>query len=161
MRNLLWIVLAAVVLIGGYMLFTGKSVEEMTETVTGEEGMEAPEALEDAAEAAGDAVDTATDTVADAVDDAAEATGDAADAATDAASDAVETATDAADDAAKATEGAVDSATDAAGDAADATAEAVKMLRIRRPRWAPMRWMPPRRPLTPPPMPRPKQHRMR
>ena len=34
MRNLIWIVLAVVVLAGGYLLFTGKSVNEVVESVT-------------------------------------------------------------------------------------------------------------------------------
>lgn len=41
MRNLVWVLLAAVVLVGGYMLFTGTSVQEITDSVRG--GAAAPE----------------------------------------------------------------------------------------------------------------------
>ena len=58
MRNLIWIVLAAVVLGGGYMLFTGKSVDEVVDDVTTSmEGVEAPAPLEEAATAVGEAVE--------------------------------------------------------------------------------------------------------
>ncbi|MFU8835336.1 MAG: hypothetical protein ACNA7F_08700 [Roseovarius sp.] len=67
MRNLIWIVLAVIVLGGGYMLFTGKSVNEVVETVTGTTAeVEAPTALEEAATAAGEAVEAAQEAASDA-----------------------------------------------------------------------------------------------
>ena len=74
MKNLLWIVLAGIVLVGGYVLITGETPTDLmngaqTEPeVAAEEADEGAEeaatAVEDAAEdamsTAGDAVDTAT-----------------------------------------------------------------------------------------------------
>ena len=51
MKNLLWVLIAGAVLIGGYMLVTGKSVEEIGGDVT-ESGESATEAVTEAAEEA-------------------------------------------------------------------------------------------------------------
>lgn len=145
MRNLVWVALAAAVLLGGYVLFTGKSVTEVvggaTDTAT---GIEAPAALEDAGAAVGAATEQAADAVKEAATDAteavtdaaaaveagteaaveavSEAAGDAATAASDAAADAAAAAADTASDAAAA---AVEAVTETATDAANAAAEAV------------------------------------
>jgi hypothetical protein len=63
MKNLIWIVVAAVIAVGGYMLYSGRSVQEIASDVT-----------ETAAEA-GAAV---TETVAETVDAASEAANEAA-----------------------------------------------------------------------------------
>ena len=118
MRNLVWVALAALVLVGGYMLFTGKSVTEAVDSVSGTaEEIEAPTALEEAAEAVGEAAEQAADAVSDTATEAAEAASDAVEATQDAAADAVEAATDTAGEAA-------DAAADTAGEAAEAASEA-------------------------------------
>ncbi|KNX41913.1 hypothetical protein ROTO_15150 [Roseovarius tolerans] len=150
MKNLIWIVLAVIVLGGGYMLFTGKSVDEVVNDVSGatQQDVEAPEALEDAAEAAGETADAAADAAGDAVDaaqdtatEAAEAVEEAASEATSEASDAVEGAVEAAEETANeaseaaqeaaqeavdATTGTADEATDAAGDATEAATDSAE-----------------------------------
>ena len=86
MKNLLWIVLAAIVLGVGYFVYSGQSVTEavdsVTETVTEVAPVEAvTEAAEGVAEAVEGAVDAATETATEAaaaVTEAAEATADAA-----------------------------------------------------------------------------------
>ncbi|MBC7133620.1 MAG: hypothetical protein H5U16_11005 [Roseovarius sp.] len=78
MRNLIWIVLALIVLGGGYLLVTGKSVDEVVESVTGSTSGEAPAtALEEAEKAAQEAAEAAQEAVGAAVN----AAGEAADAA--------------------------------------------------------------------------------
>ena len=62
MRNLVWLIVAAVVLVGGYVLFTGKSPQEIVETVG--ETVSTPESLESAADAAGEALENAAAVVA-------------------------------------------------------------------------------------------------
>ena len=57
MRNILWLIVALVILVGGYMLFTGKSPQEVVEEVS--ETVSSPEALDDAAESAGEATENA------------------------------------------------------------------------------------------------------
>ncbi len=142
MKNLLWVVLAVVILGGGYMLFTGKSVTDVVDTVseTANE-VDAPAALESASEAAGEAVEAATDavtetateaadavadTAAEAVDAATETATEAADAASEAASAAAETASEAADAATTAADTAVETATEAADAATETVTETVQ-----------------------------------
>ena len=79
MKNLLWIALAAIVLIGGYVLVTGKTPADMIDTAS--DAIEAPGALEETAAepvepAAGD-VEASEPEVAVDVDAAAEDTADA------------------------------------------------------------------------------------
>ncbi len=115
MRNLIWVVLAAVVLVGGYMLFTGKSVTEAVDSVSGTaDEIEAPTALEEAGEAMGEATEQAADAVSDTASEAAEAASDAVEAATDTAGEAADAAADTAGEAA-------DAASEAATEAAEAT----------------------------------------
>lgn len=123
MKNIIWIIIAAVIAIGGYMLYSGKSATEMATDVS--EAVDAPAALENASEVAGDAVDAAQGVVGDAVDATAEAVTDAGEAVTDAAEGAVEAVTDTATAATDAAEGAVDTVTDTATDAAEAASDAV------------------------------------
>jgi phage-related protein len=111
MKNLIWIIVAAVIAIGGYMLYSGQSVQEMATEAA--DAVNAPEALESATAAVGDAVEATEGAVAEAVD----ATAEAASAATDAVSEAATAASDTAS-------GAVDAMTETANDAADATADA-------------------------------------
>ncbi|SEL05785.1 hypothetical protein SAMN05443999_103194 [Roseovarius azorensis] len=119
MRNLVWVVLAAVVLVGGYMLFTGKSVTEAVDSVSGTaDEIEAPATLEEAGEAVGEAAEQAADAVSDTASEAAEAASDAVEATQDAAADAVEAVTDTAGEAADA---AADAASEAASEAVEAT----------------------------------------
>ncbi len=126
MKNLVWIIIAAVIAIGGYMLYSGRSVQEIATEAA--DAVNAPEALESATAAVGEAVDATEGAVADAVDATAEAAEAAADAVTEAASDA---ATAVADTATAATEAAAEAASDAAtavsetaSEATDAAAEA-------------------------------------
>lgn len=124
MRNLIWVVLAAAVLLGGYMLFTGKSVNEVVEdaTKTAEE-IEAPTALEDAAATVGAATEQAVEAVKDTAADAVQAASDAAEAVEAATEEAADAVTDTVSEAAEAVS---DSATDAATTAGDAAADAVE-----------------------------------
>ena len=71
MRNLIWIVVAAIIAIGGYMLWSGKSPTELANDATTAAG--------EAADAAGDAVDAVAETAGDAVDAARDAAEGAAD----------------------------------------------------------------------------------
>ena len=98
MKNLLWIVVAGVVVGGGYMLYSGSSPKELMDTAT--DVVNAPAALEAASNAVGDAVDATEGAVDGAVDAASDATASSAEAATteaatDTAAAADETATDA------------------------------------------------------------------
>src|SRR5680860_180885 len=114
MKNLLWIVLAAIVLIGGYVLVTGKSPAELIETDSGEQ-IDAPAELEQTADEADAAMgDAAAD-----VDAAADETGDAVETATD---DVLENA----DGAMSAVEGAASDAAAGAADAANSAIEGVQ-----------------------------------
>lgn len=117
MKNLLWIVLAAIVLIGGYVLVTGRTPTEMIDTA--DEGIEAPAVDETASEpepadSAADEADAAADEAAAEMDAAADEAGAAVETATD---DALETA----DDAMNAVE---DTAGEVAADTEDAAADA-------------------------------------
>ena len=125
MKNLIWIIVAAVVAVGAYLVFSGKSVEEVVEGVSGA-SVKAPEALDSAAEAAGEAVDTTTETVEEVTDTATEAvegaTEEAVEATQDAVDEAVEGVTNQATEAAQegveqATQEVTDVATDTATDA--------------------------------------------
>ena len=85
MKNLLWIVVAAVIVGGGYMLYSGFSPKKLMNSAA--EAVNAPEALEAAWDVVGDAVEV----IEGAVDAASAAT--AAEAAADTATDAVAAAT--------------------------------------------------------------------
>ncbi|MFG6517004.1 hypothetical protein ACGYLX_06060 [Sulfitobacter sp. 1A13496] len=83
MKNLVWLVVAALIALAGYMLFTGKGPQEVA--IEASEAINAPEVAEDmtnAAEGAADAiagsVDAAEEAISDAVDDATESANDAA-----------------------------------------------------------------------------------
>ncbi|MDG1104445.1 MAG: hypothetical protein P8N75_14035 [Ascidiaceihabitans sp.] len=80
MKNLLWIVVAAVIVGGGYMLYSGFSPKKLMNSAA--EAVNAPEALESAWDAVGDAVEVIEGAVAGAVNAASDAT--AAEAAADA-----------------------------------------------------------------------------
>ena len=80
MKNLLWIVVAAVIAGGGYMLYSGFSPKKLMNSAA--EAVNAPEALEAAWDAVGDAVEVIEGAVAGAVNAASDAT--AAEAAADA-----------------------------------------------------------------------------
>jgi excinuclease UvrABC nuclease subunit len=124
MKNLIWILVAAVVLGGGYLLFSGKSVDEVVESISpGATEVEAPAALEDAAAAVGEAAEAAADTAAEAVEAATEAASDAAEAVSETASEAVEAATTTEESAAEAVESAQDAAAEAAADAVSAAVD--------------------------------------
>ena len=81
MKNLVWIIIAALIAIGGYMLYSGRSVQEIATEAA--DAVNAPAALESATSAVGEAVEATEGAVAEAVD----ATAQAADAVTEAASD--------------------------------------------------------------------------
>lgn len=77
MKNLVWIVVAAVIAVGGYLLYSGRSVQDLATDVTGA----ATSAVDATAEVATDAADAVADTAAEAVDavaDTAEAVADTA-----------------------------------------------------------------------------------
>ena len=80
MKNLLWIVVAAVIVGGGYILYSGFSPKKLMNSAA--EAVNAPEALESAWDAVGDAVEVIEGAVAGAVNAASDAT--AAEAAADA-----------------------------------------------------------------------------
>jgi hypothetical protein len=124
MRNLVWIILAVVVLAGGYMLFTGKTFQDMAD-MAGLPDSTVAEQADEAAEETGAAVEetaeTATETADEAVDAAAETAGDAAEAAGDAVTDAAE---ETAETAGAAAEEAADAAADAAGETVEAAEQA-------------------------------------
>ncbi|MEP1585220.1 MAG: hypothetical protein ABJJ92_00005, partial [Tateyamaria sp.] len=83
MKNLIWIVVAAVIAGGAYLLYSGKSPQEALNEAA--DAVNAPEALESASEAVGDAVEATTDAAEGAVDAATDAAEGAVDAVTDAA----------------------------------------------------------------------------
>ena len=116
MKNLLWIVVAAVVVGGGYMLYSGSSPKELMDTAT--DVVNAPAALEAASNAVGDAVDATEGAVDGAVDAASDATASSAEAAT------TEAATDTAAAADETATDAVAGTAEAVTDIAAATAEA-------------------------------------
>ena len=66
MKNLLWIVVAAIIAGGGYMLYSGSSPKELINDAA--EAVNAPAALEAASDAAGAAVEGVEGAVEDAVD---------------------------------------------------------------------------------------------
>ena len=113
MKNLLWIVVAAVIVGGVYMLYSGSSPKELMATAT--DAVNAPAALEAASDAVGDAVDATEGALAGAVDAASDATAVAAEAAKEAA----------AAEAAKVTEETATAAAETATDTAAAVTEAV------------------------------------
>ncbi|MFG6567786.1 MULTISPECIES: hypothetical protein [unclassified Sulfitobacter] len=83
MKNLVWLVVAALIALAGYMLFTGKGPQEVA--IEASEAINAPEvadnmtnAAEDAADAIAGSVDAAGEAISDAVDDATESANDAA-----------------------------------------------------------------------------------
>lgn len=116
MKNLLWIVVAAVVVGGGYMLYSGSSPKELMDTAT--DVVNAPAALEAASNAVGDAVDATEGALDGAVDAASDATASSAEAAT------TEAATDTAAAADETATDAVAGTAEAVTDTAAATAEA-------------------------------------
>ena len=116
MKNLLWIVVAAVVVGGGYMLYSGSSPKELMDTAT--DVVNAPAALKAASNAVGDAVDATEGAVDGAVDAASDATASSAEAAT------TEAATDTAAAADETATDAVAGTAEAVTDTAAATAEA-------------------------------------
>ncbi len=121
MKNLVWIIVAAVIAGVAYMLYSGKSPTEMATDAS--EAVNAPAALESATEAAGDAVETTTETVTEAVEATTEAASDAAEAVTDAAESAVDATTDTAAAMAETAGEAVEATEEAASDAAEAVTE--------------------------------------
>ena len=122
MKNLLWIVVAAVIVGGVYMLYSGSSPKELMATAT--DAVNAPAALEAASDAVGDAVDATEGAVAGAVDAASDATAEAAEAAKEAAAAKVAEEAAAAE-AAKVTEETATAAAETATDTAAAVTEAV------------------------------------
>ncbi|MFG6582882.1 hypothetical protein [Sulfitobacter sp. 1A12779] len=84
MKNLVWLVVAALIALAGYMLFTGKGPQEVA--IDASEAINAPEVAEDMTNAAEDAADA----IAGSVDAAGEAINDAVDGATESANDAAE-----------------------------------------------------------------------
>ncbi len=132
MKNLLWIALAVIVLIGGYVIVTGDNPADMIDTT--DETIVTPDALDESAaevEAEADAavadVDAAADEAVDEADAAADeagaeinAAGDEIDAAAD---DAMNTAEETAGDAANEIEQGADAAAEGIEDAAGATAD--------------------------------------
>lgn len=86
MKNVFWIIIAAAIAVGAYVVFSGKSVEEAADEASGQ-SVDAPAALESASEATGEAVDATTeaaDAAPQAVDDGG--AGDVTEQTTDAAS---------------------------------------------------------------------------
>ena len=84
MKNLVWLVVAAVIALGAYMLFTGKGPQEVAAEASDAINVpavveEVSEAAEDAGAAITEAADAAGDAVSDVVDDATESANDAAD----------------------------------------------------------------------------------
>lgn len=123
MKNLLWIIVAAVVLLGGYMLFTGKSVDDVMQGVGDKaEQTGAPAAVEDATKAAGEAAEKAKEAATEAAEKAKEAATEAAEKAKEAASEAVDAAKNAAESATDAAKKAVTDTTTAPATTATGTA---------------------------------------
>ena len=78
MKNLIWIVIAGVIALGAYMLYSGRSVQEIATDAS--DAVNAPAALESATEAVGDAVEATEGAVTEAVEATTEAANTAADA---------------------------------------------------------------------------------
>ncbi len=114
MKNLIWVIIAAVILGGGYMLFSGKSPQDIANDIS--ETVDEPDTLQSAVEATGEAVETAAETTVEAVEDAA-------DTAVDMAQDAAEVATGTAEEAAEAASEAVDEVADMVEESAAAVTD--------------------------------------
>ena len=124
MKNLVWVIVAAIIAVGGYVLYSGRSVQEIASDVTATATTATNDAVEAASEAASDAADVAADAVeatTDAASDAATAVSEAA----TAVADAVTATTEAASDAATAVTETATAATEAASDAATAATDTV------------------------------------
>jgi type VI protein secretion system component VasK len=122
MKNLIWVIVAAVILGGGYMLFSGKSPQDIANDIS--ETVDEPDTLQSAAEATGEAVETAAETTVEAVEDAADTVVEEASGATNTAADALEqTATDAAEVATGTAEEAAEAASEAVDEVADMVEE--------------------------------------
>ena len=122
MKNLVWVIVAAIIAVGGYVLYSGRSVQEIASDVTATATTATNDAVEAASEAASDAADVAADAVeatTDAASDAATAVSEAA----TAVADAVTATTEAASDAATAVTETATAATEAASDAATAATD--------------------------------------
>jgi len=73
MKNLVWLVVAAIIALGGYMLFTGKGPQEVASEAS--DAINAPAVVEevtDAAEKAGEAITEVVDDATQSANDAAE-----------------------------------------------------------------------------------------
>ena len=121
MKNLLWIVVAVVIVGGVYMLYLGSSPKELMATAT--DAVNAPAALETASDAVGDAVDATESAKVATAAEAAKVTEETATAAAETAEAAVETATDTAAAVTEAVTDAAAATADAATDTAAATVE--------------------------------------
>ncbi len=124
MRNFVWIVVAVVIAGGAYLLYSGRTPQEIVEMADDAIG---DEPVETTAEEAAVATEEAADETADVAEDAAatteatiEETAEDAEAGLDNAADGAESL---AEDAAEEAGDAVDATTEAAGDAADVAAE--------------------------------------
>ena len=78
MKNFVWIIIAAAIVLGGYILYSGRSVQEIA--VDASNAVNAPQALDSATDVVGDAVEATGGAVATAVEATAEAAAAAADA---------------------------------------------------------------------------------
>jgi len=87
MKNLVWLVVAVLIALAGYMLFTGKGPQEVA--IEASDAINAPAVADDVTQAAGEAADAITDTVDAAGDAITEAVDDATESANDAAEPAV------------------------------------------------------------------------
>ena len=122
MKNRVGVIVAAIIAVGGYVLYSGRSVQEIASDVTATATTATNDAVEAASEAASDAADVAADAVeatTDAASDAATAVSEAA----TAVADAVTATTEAASDAATAVTETATAATEAASDAATAATD--------------------------------------
>jgi len=119
MRNLLWVVVAGLVIGAGYIVFTGKSLRELIGQVqdAGQPAVEASGEVEAATNAVQEAAQEGADAAAGMSEEAADAAQDAANSITDAAEGAADTASEAAEET-------VNSVSEAAGQAVDALEEA-------------------------------------
>ncbi len=73
MKNLVWLVVAAVIALGGYMLFTGKGPQEVATEAS--DAINAPavaDEVTDAAEKAGEAISDVVDGATESANDAAQ-----------------------------------------------------------------------------------------
>ena len=127
MKNLVWVIVAAIIAVGGYVLYSGRSVQEIASDVTATATTATNDAVEAASEAASDAADVAADAVeatTDAASDAATAVSEAATAVADAVTATTEAASDAATAATDTATATTDAATDTAAAATDTAAAA-------------------------------------